>query len=94
MITMNDRLILVNGVNPYASHLGFKETGCHLRITVTPSLMGSTSCHGFSCDVTGGHCLPSKDCDTLRTQYPETKPISAAQDLLDFLEMKKYLKVR
>ncbi len=35
---MNDRLIPVNGVNPYASHLGFNETGCHLRITVTPSL--------------------------------------------------------
>lgn len=49
----------------HAEHPGWVADGCPLRITVTPRNGGVTS-HGFACDWTGGHCLPSQDCDNRR----------------------------
>lgn len=86
---MNERLIPVNGTNPYANHPGFSASNCHLRITVTPCPSGSTSSHGFSCYVTGGHCKPSKDCDELRHDNPD---FGQESEIEYYLKIRQYLR--
>ena len=49
----------------HADHPGWDADGCQLRMTVTPRNGGVVG-HGFACDWTGGHCLPSAACETYR----------------------------
>ena len=44
------------------NHPGFNSTSCPLNKKVT-ARPGSMSQNGYSCYWTGGHCLPSKDCE-------------------------------
>lgn len=63
---MDDRLIPAGGKNPYADHPGFVAGNCELRITVTRSGAWGGVVGGFSCSMTGGHCLPCDKCGERR----------------------------
>lgn len=63
---MNINAIPDGGINPYADHPGF-TTDCRLRITVTQrSSFGGFYRGGFSCEMTGGHCVPAAECTARR----------------------------
>ena len=61
-----ERLIPNGGKNPYADHPGFDAQGCALQITVTRAGVWGGVQGGFSCSLTGGHCLPCDHCDERR----------------------------
>ena len=52
----------------YPTHLGHVAPTCPLRITVRAHPMG-TSSNGYSCQWTGGHCLPDVNCESFITEY-------------------------
>ena len=58
-------LLPKNGVDPYENHPGFVADACPIRMTITRR-NGSFIQGGFSCEVTGGHCLPGEFCDSRR----------------------------
>jgi hypothetical protein len=74
---MNERLIPVDGVNPYADHPGFTESACPIRYTVTQRGAYGGVKGGFGCEITGGHCLPGEHCERRRADAAEHDRIAA-----------------
>ena len=48
----------------HADHPGFDAPNCPARMTIYRSAYSPTS-DGYSCKVTGGHCLPGSNCPKL-----------------------------
>ena len=49
------------------THPGFVASECPHRISVTRC--EQTGFGGYSCGITGGHCLPGARCDGLRKEH-------------------------
>jgi hypothetical protein len=60
----------------HKDHPGFCAFGCKARITVNPAAY-SMSSEGYSCKVTGGHCLPNDE------KCPKLLKILEERDLAD-----------
>ncbi|QIG71234.1 hypothetical protein EVB32_127 [Rhizobium phage RHph_TM39] len=49
----------------HKNHPGVTASECPARITVNAQ-PSSNHGSGYACSVTGGHCIPSSDCDARR----------------------------
>lgn len=59
-------------VNPHADHPGYDSRNCPLSLQVTGrGPWGQIARAGFSCLMTGGHCLPDEHCDDRRAREAE-----------------------
>jgi hypothetical protein len=80
---MNERMIPIGGVNPYANHPGFDAQGCELQYTVTQqNSWGTVTSAGFGCWFTGGHCLPGDHCEHRRARSAEEAKLREQFDVI------------
>lgn len=60
--------------DPHADHPGYDARECPLSLKVTQrSPWGPITRAGFSCLMTGGHCLPGEHCDDRRKRETEIR---------------------
>jgi hypothetical protein len=58
-------------MNDYPNHPGATARSCGLRINVTGN-RSDGAVGGYACSWSGGHCLPSDDCDQRRADANTT----------------------
>ena len=57
----------MNVFGNHNNHPGHSATSCELNNKITAAF-GSTSSNGYGCYATGGHCIPTDDCERLRQE--------------------------
>lgn len=56
----------------HQQHPGYDAYNCPARLTINAAAYAPTS-NGYSCKVTGGHCLPGSNCPKLLVTFLQQK---------------------